>query len=295
MGPVRSFFIPDVPKFGGEPDHVYLTVDYDKIELRVMCWESNDPVMYRELTSGIDLHTHMAVVMRLKRMPTPEEFASISLLIDKGTERALAKAVNFGIPYGRSAAGIVDAKENAEIFPLGMDRRTRIKKVQKVIDLWWKKYRKIKEWSDQTIWEMKKRDGLVVDSLGRKRRLDGYKWLTTKYGRGIDRFRLEMEEMERQAVNFKVQSRASAELHRATRRVHDGMKKIRIPTLRVVMSVHDELVFCVHRNWVDDAEHHIPVWMNTVLRKAPGHKYELPLRVNVDRERAYGQKYEAHA
>ena len=79
------------------PDDVFLNVDYSKLELRVMAWLANDPVMIKELLAGIDLHMRMAVTARLMRDPTDEEFEEIQKDVSPN-ERAVAKGVNFGKP-----------------------------------------------------------------------------------------------------------------------------------------------------------------------------------------------------
>jgi DNA polymerase-1 len=106
-GAIRTILVPDTP------DHVILSADYEKVELCVLSWLANEEIMINELASDVDLHTRMAVVARLMREPTDEEWERIAPLIGKD-ERSVAKGANFGIPYGRGAYAIAEAPKGSK-------------------------------------------------------------------------------------------------------------------------------------------------------------------------------------
>ena len=76
-------------------NHRIISVDYSKMELCIMAWLANDDVMAPELIAKVDLHTKMAVAVKLNRYPTEAEFLEIGPTITE-QERSIAKAVNFG-------------------------------------------------------------------------------------------------------------------------------------------------------------------------------------------------------
>jgi len=128
-----------------------------------------------------------------------------------------------------------------------------------------------------------------VTLLNRKRRLTAVEWFNSRWGQETAHRDLDLGHLEREAMNFPVQSYASDSLSRATKRVYDGIRQARIPTLRTVMTLHDQLVFNVHRRYVDDAVPLLVGKMEFTLPQDKRHKYEMPIRVDVNVQQAWGR------
>lgn len=317
-GDLRSILIPDAE------DHVLLTSDYQKVELCVAAWLANDEVMVRELLAGVDLHSKMAITARMMRNPTEEEWETY-LALEKALkagpvslgkltprqskflrvigvapvvdlvgpiitkdERAVAKGVNFGVTYGRGAAGIAEA--NPHVFPPAMKPRDRRARVQKVIDAFFDKYQGIALYREEVIENLHKRGFIRTTITGRVRRLYGLNWLESKYSRDYGKQEADLSHMEREALNSEIQSEGSADpLSQATKRVWDGMKKVRLPGFRMLLTLHDGMIFNVHRQHVEEAEHWVRQWMETTLKPDGRHKFEMPLRIDTTIERWWGE------
>jgi DNA polymerase-1 len=279
-GGLRSMFTPDVPA-----RDIFLSADYNKIELCVMAWLSNDRVMARELLSGVDLHTHMAVTTRLMRVPTDAEFARIAEEIS-AQERGVAKGVNFGVPYGRQAPSIAEA--NPEAFPETMPRNERIGQVDKVLDAYALKYRGVMRYMDRQINRARTRQYLRSYLFGRKRRFHGMDWFDSRWAQDCIFRDKDLGHLENEARNFEIQDTASTILNRATPRCYEGIKRERIPGFRIVLTLHDQLLFNCPLRWADEAEELIKKWMGTTLTPDKRHKYKIPITVDVKRQEAWG-------
>lgn len=319
-GDLRSILIPD------SDDDVFLSCDYSKVELCVMAWLSNDEVMARELISGVDLHSRMALAVRLNRDPTDEEFEVMlpAFMEEPGwhNERAMAKSTVFGASYGRTAQGIVEA--NPESFPEDMSDDDRISVAQAMLDAFWEKYKGVRAHMDRQIATAHKVGRIRTKFTGRTRRFAGVNWYFSPQGWKCKFRTMDLEEMNREAMNFQVQSIASDELSRATARVYAGLRemeqfglvpyeihkllvedpkrvdlpryeRIKISNLRIVMTLHDQLLFNVHKDAVDEASYYIQMWMNTVLPADSKHKFEMPLKVDVSVQKAWGVSLEGES
>lgn len=282
-GDLRSMVVPD------DGDCVLLASDYEKIELCVMAWLSNDEIMTEELLSGIDLHTKMAVTARLMRDPTDEEFKEIGPDIAKD-ERAVSKSVNFGIPYGRGAAAIAAA--NPDVFPLDLPVYKRKERVQKVIDAYFGKYAGIAEYRKRQVEDALDRGQLRTTLYGRLRRLTGVDWFNSKYGLETEHRNLDLSHLEREAMNFQIQSIASMTLNHKTRIVYAAVRQSKIPRFRIIKTLHDALLFNVHRGYVDDAKALIDRTMPSRLKQTKKHKFEIPLKVETLVQSHWGEEYE---
>lgn len=281
-GCLRTIIVPD------SGDSVLIAVDYEKIELCIMAWLANDHVMVRELIEGMDLHTRMALTVRLGRDPTDQEFADLFDTVGKD-ERAIAKGVNFGVPYGRSADAIAEA--NPEVFPMKLNRTQRKAKVQGWMDYYFAKYEGITEYRENQIYLAHKQGFIRSKIYNRKRRLHGVHWYNSSQGIATSKRDMDLGHLEREALNCQIQSIAGDVLATATKRCYEGIKRVRLPGFRIVMSIHDELIFNVKKKYAEEAIHLISKWMASELPKGKGLKYAVPLKVDADQQRSYGEEY----
>ena len=231
-------------------DHLILAADYSQIELRIMAELSGDPSMLDAFKNEIDIHTLTASkVYKLDPVDVSRE------LRDK------AKTVNFGIIYGISAFGL---RQRLNI-PL--------KEARVLIDNYFEKYPGVQKYIDKTI-EFAKENGYVSTQTGRRR-----------YIRDItSRNNTLRSAAERLAMNSPIQGTAADMLKLAMIRVHETLKSGEFQT-KMLLTVHDELVFDMHR---DEQETVIPA-ITQAMQNA------LPMNVPIVVETGVGANWlEAH-
>ncbi len=197
--------------FVPEPGFRMLAADYSQIELRVMAHLSQDPVLLDSFHKDEDIHDRTArEVFGMSAVMNPKEF------------RRHAKVINYGIMYGLSAFGLA---QNLKI-----DR----KEAQKYIDDYFIKYQGVKAWIDRTLAEART-TGYVSTLFGRIRQipeLNSSNWGLRGFG-------------ERTAVNAPIQGTAADLIKKAMVLMYREMRQQGLRS-RLIMQVHDELVFEVH-------------------------------------------------
>lgn len=202
-----------VPRDG---DHVLLAADYSQVELRIVAALSGDRGMCQAFVDGVDIHT--ATAARVFGV-APEE-------VDRG-QRSQAKAVNFGILYGQGAFGLA---ENLKIPR---------KEAKAIIDAYFAGFPDLKAYQTSVV-ERAREHGYVETILGRKR------WLPdiTSANAVVRGF------AERNAINAPIQGSAADIIKLAMVRIHQALKEEGLHS-RMILQVHDELVFDVPRGEVE--------------------------------------------
>ncbi len=202
-----------VPRDAG---HVLLSADYSQIELRVMAALSGDAGMREAFARGADIHTDTAVRVYgvLPALVSPEM-------------RARCKMVNFGIIYGISAFGLGQR--------LGIPR----KQAGELIDAYFAQYPGVKSYMERTIAKAREQ-GYVQTALGRRRFLRD---INSRNGTA-------RQAAERNAINTPVQGTAADLIKLAMVRIQRELRASGLAA-RMVLQVHDELLFDVPRNEVD--------------------------------------------
>jgi DNA polymerase I len=199
-----------------DADHMLLSADYSQIELRIVAAISGDPAMCEAFKLGKDIHTATAA----KVYGVSEEDVTKEM-------RYKAKSVNFGIIYGQGAFGLADN--------LGISRT----EAKTIIDNYKKQFGNIQKYMDDTI-NFAREHGYVTTLMGRKR------WL-----KDINSSNFTVRGFaERNAINSPIQGTAADMIKMAMIRVHEEFKKHGFRS-RMVLQVHDELVFDAHREEVD--------------------------------------------
>jgi DNA polymerase I len=231
-------------------DYVLMAADYSQIELRIMAVLSEDPNMLKAFQEGADIHA--ATASRVFATP-----------IDAVTreQRGKAKAVNFGIIYGQSAFGLA---ENLNIS------RTEAKEI---IDNYFAQYPRVKEYMDNAIARAREL-GYVETIMQRRRYLPDINSANAVV-RGF---------AERNAINAPIQGSAADIIKVAMIRVFNKMKQ-RGLTSRLLLQVHDELVFDVHKSEIEVMQKLVKEEMENAV------EFGVPLTVEVNK----GQNWlEAH-
>lgn len=232
-------------------EYVLLSADYSQIELRIIASMANEEAMIDAFKQGIDIHTATAARVYgidVKEV-TPEQ-------------RRNAKAVNFGIIYGQSAFGLSQS--------LGIPR----KEAATIIDEYWKQYPNIKNYMNITI-NAAKEHGYVQTLMGRRR-----------YLRDINSANFTVRGFaERNAINAPIQGSAADMIKLAMINIHNRMQKESNLKSKMILQVHDELLFDVHRAEVE----YMKQLVKEEMEKA------MPLQVPVIVETGIGDNWlEAH-
>lgn len=197
--------------------HVLLAADYSQIELRIMAHLSQDEQLLKAFANGWDIHT--ATASEIFQVPQDEVSTEF---------RRRAKAVNFGLIYGMSAFGL--AKQ------LGVDR----KDAQHYIDTYFQRYPKVLEYMNRTRHQAHEQ-GYVETLFGRRL------YLPEINARNVMR----QKAAERMAINAPMQGTAADIIKKAMLAVADWQNSQPTPPARMIMQVHDELVFEVRDDAID--------------------------------------------
>ncbi|OGW55924.1 MAG: hypothetical protein A2Z46_00735 [Nitrospirae bacterium RBG_19FT_COMBO_55_12] len=217
-----------------------LAADYSQIELRILAHMSGDPALIRTFIDDQDVHTRTASeIFGL----SPEEITS--------EMRRKAKAVNFGIIYGISAFGLAQniGVSNAE--------------ARRYIDSYFARYPKVREFLDTTI-EDAKTKGYVTTIFGRRRfipELHASVVSVRNFG-------------ERTAVNTPIQGTAADIIKVAMIHIQNSLAEQGLGS-RMILQVHDELVFEVPDKEIELMKHLVKEKMEGVLRLS------VPIRVDM--------------
>ena len=205
--------------FVAEPGWVMLAADYSQIELRIMAHLSGDEGLLRAFEQGLDIHAATAA----------EVFGYESPDAVDPEARRRAKAINFGLIYGMSAFGL------ARQLGLGRDE------AQEYIDRYFERYPGVREFMERTKAQAHEQ-GYVETLFGRRLYLPDIR------ARGPRR-----AAAERTAINAPMQGTAADIIKRAMIAV-DRWLEVEKPGVRMVMQVHDELVFEVKEGQVEEAK-----------------------------------------
>ena len=202
--------------FIAETGHVLVAADYSQIELRLLAHVADLPTMKQAFADGVDIHA----------LTASEMFGVTIADMDAATRRR-AKAINFGIIYGISAFGLANN--------LGISRT----EASEYIKSYFQKFPGIKAYMDAAKSEAHE-CGYVKTLFGRKCHIKGIK----------DRNQAVRGFAERQAINAPIQGAAADIMRRAMIRMPEAI--VSVEGARMLLQVHDELVFEVPENKADE-------------------------------------------
>ncbi|MFB1488006.1 MULTISPECIES: DNA polymerase I [unclassified Thiocapsa] len=204
--------------FVAEPGNRLLAADYSQIELRIMAHLSGDERLLAAFASGLDIHR-----------ATAAEILGLEPEAVTGEQRRSAKAINFGLIYGMSAFGL--AKQ------LGIERGA----AQDYVDRYFQRYPGVKDFMERT--RAKAREERYVETLF------GRRLYLSEIGHSNQSRRAAAE---RTAINAPMQGTAADIIKRAMIATDDWIQSER-PPVRMIMQVHDELVFEIAADAVETA------------------------------------------
>jgi DNA polymerase-1 len=211
--------------------HVLISADYSQIELRLLAHIGDIPELKRAFKAGIDIHT--ATASEMFGVPVEQ--------MDPETRRR-AKAINFGIVYGISAFGLA--------AQLGIEQG----EAGAYIKTYFERFPGIRTYMDRIKTEVK-RDGFVSTVFGRRIHIPA---IHSKSG-------AERQFGERAAINAPIQGAAADIIRRAMIRMPSALEAAGLGDVRMLLQVHDELVFECPEALVDRA---LPV-IRQVMEAAP--------------------------
>ena len=185
-----------------------VAADYSQIELRIMAHLSADPGLMKAFREGQDVHR-----------ATAAEVFEVAVEEVSGDQRRKAKAINFGLMYGMSAFGL------ARQLHLGRNE------AQQYIERYFERYPGVQQYMDRTR-AVAREQGYVETLFGRRLHLPQIN----------ARNKMLAQAAERTAINAPMQGTAADIIKRAMLAV-DSWLQGEAPDARMIMQVHDELVF----------------------------------------------------
>ncbi|APF01937.1 TPA: DNA polymerase I [Legionella pneumophila] len=218
-----------------------MAADYSQIELRIMAHLSQDDNLLRAFANGWDIHA-----------ATASEIFQTNLDAVTKEQRRRAKAVNFGLIYGMSAFGL--AKQ------IGVERQD----AQHYIDTYFRRYPKVLEYMERTR-KQAHQLGYVETLFGRRL------YLPEINSRNLMR----QKAAERTAINGPMQGTAADIIKKTMLAISNWEHSQKNPSAKMIMQVHDELVFEVRKEAVEECRAIIHKLMEQTV------KLSVPLVVSI--------------
>ncbi|WP_100644165.1 DNA polymerase I [Alteromonas facilis] len=217
--------------FVPRPGYKIVAADYSQIELRIMAHLSGDDGLQSAFAAGKDIHS-----------ATASEVFNTPLDAVTADQRRSAKAINFGLIYGMSAFGL--AKQ------LNIPRH----EAQAYMDKYFERYPGVLTYMEETR-ETAKQDGYVTTVFGRRLYLPDIKSSNGARRKGA----------ERAAINAPMQGTAADIIKKAMIVVDAWLQDQEEESVYMIMQVHDELVFEIKEQFIDDYVNKITELMETAV------------------------------
>ncbi|GGB80776.1 DNA polymerase I [Dyadobacter sediminis] len=211
-------------------DFQILSADYSQIELRIMAAFSGDESMIEAFNQGRDIHATTA--SKVFKVPLEEVTSDM---------RRKSKTVNFGIIYGISAFGL--SKRLA--IPRG--------EASEIIQSYFEEFPSVKAYMDRVVNNAREKE-YVETILGRRRYVPDIN-SRNQTNRGF---------AERNAINAPIQGSAADMIKVAMIHIHDFIEKEKLKS-RMILQVHDELVFDAHRDEIPLLKEKVDELMRTAI------------------------------
>jgi DNA polymerase-1 len=233
-----------------EDGYLLLSADYSQIELRILAHVTGDEELVKAYQHDEDIHTKTA--MRIFNLPADQITPNM---------RRQAKTVNFSVIYGISA------------FSLSKDLNIPRKEAQRYIDEYFALYKGVNRFVEDTI-ACARKQGYVTTLLNRIRYIAD---ITSKNNNA-------RQFAERTAVNTPIQGTAADMIKMAMITIHQQLTRD-YPDVKMIMQVHDELVFEVPEKRIDEIKAFVVHEMESILQM------KVPIKVDAH----YGKNWdEAH-
>ncbi|MFH1070702.1 MAG: DNA polymerase I [Candidatus Glassbacteria bacterium] len=225
-------------------NRVLVGADYSQIELRILAHLSGDESMIEAFGEGLDIHTETSA-----RLFGVEPRAVTS------EQRSRAKTINFGVLYGMGA------------HRLSNELKIPYKVARQFIDDYFDRFPRIREYIDRQVGSAREK-GWVTTIMGRRRRLPEI----------VSANRAQRQNAERIALNTPIQGSA-ADLIKAAMIQIDRALREKFPEAKMILQVHDELVFDVPEKQAEDVGALVRELMENAIR------LDVPVKVDLGRGR----------
>jgi DNA polymerase-1 len=234
--------------FVAEPGNVILAADYSQIELRLAAHIADVPALRTAFENGDDIHSMTAM----------ELFGEVNR-----DTRGRAKTINFAILYGISRWGLAGRLD------------VTADEAQDMINRYFERFPGINNYIGTTIQQVRER-GYTTTLFGRK----------THFPRIKSNVQHERQGAERAAINAPIQGTSADIIKRAMARMGPALLDAGLPNVRMLMQVHDELVFELPEGDVEAAKPIIERVMATAAE--PAVKLTVPLGVEIGVGKSWG-------
>ncbi|MDD5213862.1 MAG: DNA polymerase [Candidatus Gracilibacteria bacterium] len=212
-------------------DNILIAADYSQVEIRVLALMSGDENLVNAFKNDIDIHYNTAKLI----------FGKDEINKD---ERRIAKSVNFGVIYG--------------ISPFGLAKMLNIsqKDAKSYIEKFFENYPKVKSFFEEVI-KKTEETGYTETMFGRKRYIEGIN----------DRNKMIKQSAERESMNMPIQGTAADIIKFAMIKISKFLKENNLKS-KMIMQVHDELVFDVPKTEKEFMEKNIKEIMENIISGA---------------------------
>jgi DNA polymerase-1 len=234
--------------FVAEPGNVILAADYSQIELRLAAHMADVPALKDAFARGDDIHS----------LTAQELFGEVNR-----DTRGRAKTINFAILYGISRWGLAGRLD------------VTADEAQAMIDRYFERFPGINRYIAETLTQVRER-GFTTTLFGRK----------THFPRIRSKVQHERQGAERAAINAPIQGTSADIIKRAMARMEPALLAAGLPDVRMLLQVHDELVFELPERDVDAARPVIEHVMATAAE--PSVKLDVPLAVEIGTGKSWG-------
>ncbi len=254
--PIKTLDGKEIRKaFISEGNNVLISADYNQIEMRILADMADVKALKKAFKNNQDIHS----------LTASQVFGSP---IDKVTEdlRRKAKAINFGIIYGITQYGL--AKQISVSNQEALD----------FINAYFKKFPEIKDYMNSTIKTCRKQ-GFVTNIFGRRIHL-----------RGINDKNFSVRSFqERAAINAPIQGSAADIIRLAMMKI-DKVLKDKKNTAKMLLQIHDELIFECLKKDEDSTKKHIKDAMVSIS-SSEHHMFSIPLEVSINSGNNWGEAH----
>ena len=229
---------------------VFLSADYSQIELVVLAHLSEDPELTKAFKTGVDVHKLTASLV----FGVPQEAVTQD-------QRRIAKVINFGVIYGMSA------------FRLGRELNIPVQQASGFIKMYFEKYAGVQNFINQTL-EYAREHESVKTILGRERYINAINSKNHNERSGAERI----------AFNSPIQGSAADIVKMAMINISKKLKEKALES-KMVLQIHDELIFEVPMKEVDEMKVLVKNEMENVI------KLHIPLRVSIETAESWGDMH----
>ena len=253
--PIKSDDGKDIRKsFIADNKHLLISADYNQIEMRILADLADVRELKKAFSNNEDIHSL-----------TASQVFNAKVKDINSDMRRKAKAINFGIIYGISQYGL--AKQ------IGVSNT----EAEEFLNSYFKKFPEIKNYMEQTI-KFCRKSGFVNNIFGRRTHITGI----NDKNFNVRNFQ------ERAAINAPIQGSASEIMRLAMIRINKKFSSIKNPNCKILLQIHDELIFEVKKDEVSKYKELIQKEMSSV-KDSDLHTFSIPLSIDINHGNNWGE------